>query len=86
MFKIPTAHQMLFVFPEAVRIITARGNGDLLAGMESMDRLWDEYCSGKLADSYTDDDDFFSDWCYETSAYNTVYENMAPLFAAKETA
>ena len=85
MFRIPVAHQMMMLFPEAVRIITNRGSGDLLKGMESMDKLWDEYCAGKLADSYEDDDDFFAAWCYETSAYNTVYENMAPLFAAKET-
>ena len=81
MFRIPVAHQMMMLFPEAVRTITSRGNGDLLAGMESMDKLWDEYCSGVLADSYEDDDDFFADWCYETSAYNVVFENMAPLFA-----
>ena len=85
MFLIPDFHQDAPSFEDAVRTITGRGNGDLLKGMESMDRLWEEYCRGELADAYEDDMDFFADWCYETNAYNVVYENMSKLFAPKET-
>ena len=80
MFLIPNFYQDAPSFEEAVRTITNRGGGDLLAGMESMNRLWEEYCSGELADSYEDDMDFFADWCYETNAYNKVFETMKPLF------
>jgi len=81
MFRIPSFYVDAPSFEEAVRTITNRGSGDLLKGMESMNKLWDEYCSGKLADSYEDDEDFFYTWSYETNAYNVVFENMAPLFA-----
>lgn len=81
MFRIPSFYVDAPEFKEAVATITRRGNGDLLAGMESMNRLWDEYCTGELADTYEDDSDFFSIWQYETNAYNVVFENMAKLFA-----
>lgn len=81
MFRIPSFHLDAPELSEAVATMTRHGGGDLLKGMESMVTLWNEYCSGDLADTYEDDDDFFNDWSYETNAFNVVFENMAPLFA-----
>lgn len=83
MFRIPSFYVDAPEFAEAVATMTRRGNGDLLAGMKSMDKLWEEYCAGELADCYEDDSDFFYTWSYETNAYNVVFENMAKLFAPK---
>ena len=46
----------------------------------SMDRKWTEWC----ASGEEDDDDFYSNWCYEVNAYNVVHEGMSQLFAPKE--
>lgn len=84
MFRIPEFYIDAPTYADAVKLITNRGSGDLLAGMEGMDRLWKEYCAGELADVYACDDDFFYHWQYETNAYNTVFENMSRLFAGLE--
>lgn len=77
MFRIPPFEQMNDLsFDEAVNIMKNRANGDLLAGLQSMDRLWDEY----IASDDQDDDEFYSNWCYEVNAYNVVVEKMRPLF------
>jgi len=80
MFRIPSFYVDAPEFKDAVSIMTRRGSGDLLAGMESMNELWDEYCKGELGDTYEDDEDFFYHWSYETNAYNVVFEKMSKLF------
>jgi len=73
---------------EAVRIIKGRADGDLLAGMEYMNGVWDRYLEDQKAFHngekdemiYGDDDDFFEHWCYECTAYNIVFEGMGKLF------
>ena len=80
MFRIPDFYQDAPSFEEAVETIKRRADGDLLEGMKSMDRLWEEY----VASDDQDDDEFFANWCYETNAYNVVFENMSKLFAPKE--
>lgn len=71
-----------FDLNEAIRVIEGRGKGDLLAGMESMQKIWSDYCQESFLDerTYGDDDDFFDHWGYECSAYNVVYNNMSKLF------
>lgn len=78
MFRIPSFHQMDLTFDESVSIMKGRANGDLLAGLKSMDKMWEDYC----ASDDQDDDEFFGNWSYEVNAYNVVVESMRPLFAA----
>jgi hypothetical protein len=52
----------------------------MLEGMMSMDSNWKMWC----ASGEEDDDDFYSNWCYEVNAYNVVHEGMSQLFAPKE--
>lgn len=76
-----------FNLNEAIRIVEGRGAGDLLAGMESIQKVWSDYVKATHTGEtpFETDDDFFDAWGYECSAYNVVFENMAKLFAAKET-
>tara|TARA_B110000503_G_scaffold14238_1_gene19448 strand:- start:1024 stop:1305 length:282 start_codon:yes stop_codon:yes gene_type:complete len=91
MFRIPSFHQEEFTFEDAVGIMTSHGRGDLLEGMNSMDRIWSEYCASQTAYDkgtvdemmFADDDDFYSHYSYETNAFNVVFENMSKLFAPK---
>jgi hypothetical protein len=77
-----------FDMSEAVDVITKKGKGDLLAGMEFVQKIWDEYIADQKAfhngekdeTVFGDDDDFFDHWGYECSAYNVVFENMSKLF------
>jgi hypothetical protein len=79
MFRIPDYYNVdTLSFTEAVDIMTAHGRGDLLEGMQAMDRCWEEHCSG--SPRFEDDDNFFDNWGYECSAYNVVFENMSKLF------
>jgi len=76
MFRIPEFFETEMNFKDAAKVMESRGRGDLLAGMESMDQVWTDYC----ASDDQDDDQFFTDWGYECSAYNVVFENMSKLF------
>jgi len=80
MFRIPDFHLDPLTFEESAEIMSRRGNGDLLEGMEEMDRIWQDYINS----DDQDDDEFFANWCYETNAYNVVYEVMSKLFAPKK--
>jgi hypothetical protein len=88
MFMIPSFSKMEMSFDEAVNIIKGRANGDLLEGMKSVDRMWKMHCDsqnaffkGEIDEMiYGDDEEFFEHWCYETNAYNVVFENMSKLF------
>lgn len=71
-------------FDKAAAIITHRGHGDLLKGMQSMQDLWTEYCTTDLSDAYACDDDFYEEWEYEMNAYNIVHDGMSKLFAQGE--
>ena len=88
MFRIPEIHEVEMSFDYAVETIKGRGCGDLLAGMESMNKVWEGYIAdqkrfynGEQDEMvYGDDDDFFDHWGYECSAYNVVFEKMSKLF------
>lgn len=95
MFRINSeVHVQELTFSEAVDILTRSGNKDLLKAMEDMDAIWkmhvdehNDFARGNIDETtYGDDDDFFSHWTYECSAYNVVFENMGKLFAPKEVA
>ena len=79
MFRIPSFNQMNMTWDEAVGVIKGRGLGDLLKGMEEMNRIWEDHVKMCL----DTDDDFFDNWVYEVNAYNVVFEGMGKLFAEK---
>lgn len=79
MFRIPSFNQMNMTWDEAVAVIKGRGLGDLLKGMEEMNRIWEDHVKMCL----DTDDDFFDNWVYEVNAYNVVFEGMSKLFAEK---
>lgn len=67
-------------YKEAAEMLTRRGNGDLLAGMEQLLKIAElNEEEGEQAEA------FQSGWRYEIRAYNVVFENMKKLFATKET-
>ena len=76
MFRIPSFNQMEMTWDEAVATIQGRGNGNLLNGMEEMNRIWNDHCEEGL----DTDDDFFDHWVYEVNAYNVVFSGMSQLF------
>ena len=76
MFRIPSFNQMEMTWDEAVAVIKGRGNGNLLNGMEEMNRIWNDHCEEGL----DTDDDFFDNWVYEVNAYNVVFSGMSQLF------
>ena len=69
MFRIPSFNQMDMTWDEAVAVIKGRGLGDLLKGMEEMNRIWEDHVKMAL----DTDDDFFDNWVYEVNAYNVVF-------------
>ena len=81
MFRIPSFYEVEMSFEDASKTISNRAGGDLLKGMEMMNKLWEDYCNTEMSEMYEDDDDFYKNWCYECSAYNIVFEGMSKLFA-----
>ena len=88
MFNIPEAYVDAPSYEDAIKLITARGRGDALEGMLSMNRMYDEYVASTHSDNplFDSDDEFYYTWSYELNAYNVVYKNMSRLFAQKEVA
>ena len=76
MSRIPSFNQMEMSWEEAVATIQGRGNGNLLNGMEEMNRIWNDHCEEGL----DTDDDFFDNWVYEVNAYNVVFAGFNKLF------
>ena len=85
MFRIPDAYVDAPSYEDAIKLITARGRGDALEGMLSMDRVYDEYVASTHSEEplFESDDDFYYTYSYELNADNVVYKNMSRLFAAK---
>ena len=86
MFRIPEAYVDAPSYEDAMKLITARGRGDALEGMLSLDRMYDEYVASTHTDAplFESDDEFYYTYSYELNAYNVVYTNMSRLFAPKE--
>ena len=61
-------------FEEAKNTIAIKG--DLLAGLDHMNEMWDRHCN----DVDASDSDFYENWIYEVNAYNVIFETMKPLF------
>ena len=76
MFRIPSFNQMEMTWDEAVAVIKGRGLGDLMKGMEEMNRIWEDHVKMAL----DTDDDFFDNWVYEVNAYNVVFAGFNKLF------
>jgi hypothetical protein len=74
MFKIPAFCVLDMTFEEAKNTIAIKG--DLLAGLDHMNEMWDRHCN----DVDASDSDFYEDWIYEVNAYNVIFETMKPLF------
>lgn len=87
MFRIPSCYIDAPEFKDAAKMITDRGRGDLLEGLKSIERCYEEYVASTHSDAplFESDDEFYYTWSYELNAYNVVYENMSKLFAPKET-
>jgi len=79
MFRIPAFNQFDMTFEEACVTMKHYGRGDLLEGMQAMDRVWEEHASG--SDRFDSDSDFYEWYEAEVNAYNTVYSTMKPLFS-----
>lgn len=80
MFRIPEVYKVEMTFDEAKDTLTRLTmKSGLLEGMVYMNEKWDEHCQKDDAH----DSDFYETWCYECSAFNTVFEKMSPLFAEK---
>jgi hypothetical protein len=78
MFRIPNFYENAVSFDDGVIAMKNHGRGDLLEGLQAMDRCWEEHCSG--SPRFEDDDDFFEYYEYEVNAYNVVFQNMSKLF------
>lgn len=78
MFRIPAVFKFDLDFNEAKDIMKHHGRGDILAGMQAMDNVWDEHCSG--SPRFECDSDFYEEYEQEVNAYNVVFETMQPLF------
>lgn len=83
MFNIPEAYVDAPEFKDAAKMITDRGRGDLLEGLKSIERCYEEYVASTHSDDplFDSDDEFYYTWSYELNAYNVVYKNMSRLFA-----
>lgn len=79
MFRIPAFYKFETTLEDATAIMKSYGRGDLLEGMEAMNRMWDEHCSG--SDRFECDSDLYEWYEAEVNAYNKVFETMQPLFA-----
>jgi hypothetical protein len=78
MFRIQNFYENAVSFDEGVITMKNHGRGDLLEGLQAMDRCWEEHCAG--SPRFEDDDDFFEYYEYEVNAYNVVFQNMSKLF------
>lgn len=79
MFRIPSFYKFETTMQDAVQVMTSYGRGDLLEGMQAMNNVWEEHCSG--SPRFEEDDDFYEYYEAEVNAYNKVFETMKPLFA-----
>lgn len=79
MFRIPAFYQFETSISDAVQVMTVYGRGDMLEGMEALDRVWTEHCSG--SDRFESDSDFYEFYEAEVNAYNVIFSKMQPLFA-----
>ena len=79
MFRIPAFYKFETTLQDAVTVMTTYGRGDLLEGMEAMNRVWDEHCSG--SDRFDSDSDFYDNYESEVNAYNKIFSEMQPVFA-----
>lgn len=90
MFRIPAFNKFDMTFEEAKVIMTNHGRGDLLEGMQAMDRAWEEKNARQeevgaaclnFHDEVCSDADFYDWYEAEVNAYNVVFSTMKPLFA-----
>ena len=73
MFRIPNYFEMNMTWDEAVRTIKGRGKGNLLEGMEEMNKIWDEHCIPQVIDlDGNTDSDFYEHWIYEVKIQHRV--------------
>ena len=79
MFRIPSFYKFETTMQDAIQVMTTYGRGDLLEGMQAMDRVWEEHASG--SPRFEDDSDFYEHYEAEVNAYNKVFSEMQPLFA-----
>ena len=78
MFMIPDYYDVTTLsFNEAIDVMTKHGRGDLLEGMESMNRIWSEYVESHNAFARGDVDEVtFGDGTTEELTANVIAESM----------
>lgn len=83
MFRIPAFYQFETSIKDAIQVMTVYGRGDLLEGMEALDRAWDEHCASYDSDNarFESDSDFYEFYEAEVNAYNVIFPEMSKLFA-----
>ena len=83
MFRIPAFYQFETSIKDATQVMTVYGRGNLLEGMEALDRAWDEHCASYDSDNarFESDSDFYEFYEAEVNAYNVVFAEMSKLFA-----
>ena len=83
MFRIPAFYKVDTTFEEATATMKAHGRGDLLEGMQAMERVWEEHCAAFDYDNprFEDDSAFYDCYEAEVNAFNVIFETMQPLFA-----
>ena len=83
MFRIPTFYQFETSIKDATQVMTVYGRGDLLEGMEALDRAWNEHCASYDSDNarFESDSDFYEFYEAEVNAYNVIFAEMNKLFA-----
>lgn len=78
MFRMPKPFQLEMSMKEAVEIMINHGRGDLIEGMDALDRAWDEHvASWDNADPLSiSDGDFYVNYAKECNAYNVIKHHI----------
>lgn len=77
MFRIPNFYMFDMTIAEAVKVMTSYGRGDLLEGMEAMNRVWEEHADG--SPRFESDSEFYENYEAEVNAYNLIFTKMGQL-------
>lgn len=78
-FRIPNEFKKDMSLDEAINVVVRSGN--LLAGMEEINKAWDRHNADQ--DLFGSDYDFFFEYALEVNAYNKVFEAGHKLFFGK---
>lgn len=78
MFRIPAFYKFEMTISDATKVMKSYGRGDILEGLEAMNRVWEEHASG--SPRFDTDSDFYENYEAEVNAYNVIFSEMGALF------